>query len=72
MKLLLSREELYNIMRPHFNQLSSAGVNILLFSFENNKTFLRVHKPSKYNDDLSAVRYSFTYVNDKKKSIRGV
>ena len=42
-----------------------------MFSFENNRTFLRVHKPQKYDDDLSAVRYSFTYVNDKKKSISG-
>ncbi|NOR58681.1 MAG: hypothetical protein GQ474_09190 [Sulfurimonas sp.] len=66
------REKLYTKMKPYFEQLNKSGVNIMLFSFANNRTFLRVHKPSKYGDDLSAVRYSFTYVNDKKKSIRGL
>ena len=67
----LIREKLYIITRPYFEQLNKSGVNILLFAFENNKTFLRVHKPDKYGDDLSAVRYSFTYVNENKKSISG-
>lgn len=65
------RKKLYIKMRPYFEQMNSAGLNIMLFSFEDNKCFLRVHKPDKYNDDLSSVRYSFTYVNDNKKIIRG-
>ena len=65
------REKLYNKIHPKFKHLSKAGAIILLFSFEDNRTFLRIHKPSKYGDDLSDVRYSFTYVNDQKKIIRG-
>lgn len=65
------RNELYEKIKPHFDQLKKVGVIITLFSFPDNKTFLRVHKPSKFNDDLSKVRYSFAYVNEKKKSIRG-
>jgi signal transduction histidine kinase len=65
------RKNLYTKMRPYFEGMKAAGLNIMLFSFEDNKCFLRVHKPNKYNDDLSSVRYSFTYVNDKKKIVRG-
>lgn len=65
------RKKLYIKMRPYFEEMNAAGLNIMLFSFENNKCFLRVHKPNKYNDDLSSVRYSFTYVNDNKKIVRG-
>ena len=67
----LLREKLYKKMRPYFEQSLQAGLRIMLFSFENNRCFLRVHKPSKYNDDLSSVRYSFRYVNEKKKGVRG-
>ena len=70
-KLSSLRLDLYKKMKPIFEHLKKFGVNIILFSFENNKTFLRVHKPSKFDDDLSKVRYSFKYVNSFKKPIRG-
>ena len=66
------RKELFKIIKPHFDNLKKAGVIITLFSFENNKTFLRMHKPNKFNDDLSKVRYSFRYVNENKTVIRGL
>ncbi len=66
------RNELFKIIKPHFDNLKKAGVIITLFSFENNKTFLRIHKPNKFNDDLSKVRYSFKYVNKNKKIVRGL
>lgn len=65
------RKKLYERMKPYFEHLNQYGVNILLFSFENNKTFLRVHKLQKYDDNLSDVRYSFKYVNEYKKSVSG-
>lgn len=68
---VLLRKKLYGEMRPHYERLNKLGVNIILFSFENNRTFLRIHKPEKFNDDLSVVRYSFAYVNANRKSIRG-
>jgi len=70
-KLALLRQELYKKMQPHFQNLQKFGVNIILFSFENNKTFLRVHKPNKFDDNLSKVRYSFTYVNSNKTKVSG-
>ena len=65
------RTELYSKLKPFYKQLNKSGVIIILFSFENNHTLLRLHKPSKFGDDLSKVRYSFTYVNQHKKTIRG-
>ena len=70
-KLIEIRSKLYEKIKPHFDRLKKLGVIITLFSFPDNKTFLRVHKPSKFNDDLSKIRYSFTYVNSTKKIIRG-
>ena len=66
------RDELFKIVKPHFDDLKKVGVIIMLFSFENNKTFLRAHKPNKFDDDLSKVRYSFKYVNENKKTVRGL
>lgn len=65
------RAKLYSSLDPFFQQLKKSGVIIMLFSFENNHTFLRLHKPSKFGDDLSKVRYSFSYVNQYKKPIHG-
>ena len=71
-KLKPLRRELYRLMKPHFENLKNVGVIITLFSFPDNKTFLRVHKPNKFNDDLSKVRYSFKYVNEHKEIVRGL
>ncbi len=65
------RKELYAKLRPHYEQLTHSGVIIILFSFEDNHTLLRLHKPDKFGDDLSKVRYSFTNVNEHKRLIRG-
>jgi len=65
------RKEIYKLLKPHYKRMMKYGVNIMLFSFNNNKTFLRVHKPDKFDDDLTSVRYSFTYVNSNEKSISG-
>jgi len=70
-KIKLLRKNLYSIMKEHYENLQKFGVNIILFSKPNNKTFLRVHKPEKFNDDLSKVRYSFVYVNKNQKPISG-
>ncbi|MEA1982921.1 MAG: diguanylate cyclase [Campylobacterota bacterium] len=70
--LIPLRQKLYTIVKPHFESLKEVGVIITLFSFENNKTFLRVHKPNRFNDDLSKVRYSFKYVNENRENIRGL
>ena len=65
------RTKLYTKLQAYYEQLTHSGIIITLFSFENNHTLLRLHKPNKFGDDLSKVRYSFTYANEHKKLIRG-
>jgi len=65
------REKLYNLLLPLYNRLKIRGILQFHFVFPDNTTFLRMHKPDKFGDDLSDIRYSFTYVNQTKKSIEG-
>jgi signal transduction histidine kinase/CheY-like chemotaxis protein len=65
------RNILYNEMKPHYESLEHLGVNIIQFVFSNNISFLRMHQPDLFGDDLSSVRYSFAYVNSNMKPIGG-
>ncbi len=65
------RERLYNILKDDYERMKTMGVLQYHFVMADNRTFLRMHKPSRYDDNLSTVRYSFRYVNSKKKIFRG-
>lgn len=65
------REQLYNYLTPLYKSMQSNGVLQFHFVFPNNKTFLRMHKPSKFGDDLSGLRYTFRYANKTKKTVEG-
>jgi len=65
------RTMLYFELLPHFYNLREIGVNIIHFAFEDNRSFLRVHKKDIYGDDLSSVRYSIAYANRTKEPVRG-
>ncbi len=65
------RKELYTFLLPLFKRLQSRGVNQVHIVFSNNVSFLRMHKPNKFGDDLTDVRYTFKYANEIKKSIYG-
>ncbi|MBE0514012.1 ATP-binding protein [Sulfurimonas sp.] len=65
------RSMLYFELLPHFNNLKEIGVNIVNFAFEDNSSFLRVHKRDIYGDDLSLVRYSIVHTNKTKEPIGG-
>jgi two-component system C4-dicarboxylate transport sensor histidine kinase DctB len=65
------RNNLKNTLDKKYKLLRMQGVLQYHFVFPNNQVFLRMHKPSKYNDDLSDIRKDFAYVNKTKKIIRG-
>ncbi len=65
------RTMLYFELLPHYYNLREIGVNIIHFAFENNRSFLRVHKKDIYGDDLSSVRYSIMRTNRIKKPLSG-
>ena len=65
------RKELYERLIKKYEIMKTRGIYQYQFVLPNNKTFLRVHKPEKYNDDLTGIRYSYEYTNKTKKSIQG-
>lgn len=67
----LQRQKLYTLMKPKYKILKKLGIEQLHFHLRDNRSFLRMHKVEKYGDDLSDIRYSVTYVNEKHKRISG-
>ncbi|MFT7859711.1 MAG: HD domain-containing phosphohydrolase [Sulfurimonas sp.] len=66
------REKLYNKLKFQYEIMKAKGVLQYHFVFPNNVVFLRMHKPSKYGDDLSSVRFDFRDTNEKKRINRGL
>lgn len=70
-KLNLLRKKALKLLTNKYKLLKEYGVLQYHFVFPDNKVFLRMHKPSKYGDDLSEVRSDFKYVNKNLKSLSG-
>ena len=65
------RKELHKYLIPYYNRMKKKGVFQFQFIFPNNISFLKMHEPEKYGDNLSDIRYSIRYTNETKKSISG-
>ncbi|MEA3553231.1 MAG: ATP-binding protein [Campylobacterota bacterium] len=65
------RDKLYKLLAPQYGRIHSRGILQFQFVFPDNKCFLRMHKPSKYGDDLTNIRYSFKQANKTKETIIG-
>ena len=68
----INREKLYNQLLPKYEDIKKQGVLQLQFVNKDNISFLRVHKPSKFGDDLTNIREDFKLVNSTfahKKSL---
>lgn len=52
------REKLFNLIKPRYDELINENENfeVMHFHDKNNHSFLRMHKPNKYGDDLTAIR----------------
>ncbi len=70
-KKTLLRNELHKLLADKYEISKGKGVLQYHFVLPNNESFLRMHKPSKFGDDLSDIRYDFNYTNRTKKPIRG-
>ena len=67
----LLRTQLHDLLAKKYNTLKSKGVLQYHFVFPNNTVFLRMHKPSKFGDDLTGIREDFMFVNEHKTPIHG-
>ncbi|MEA3289670.1 MAG: ATP-binding protein [Campylobacterota bacterium] len=67
----LIREELYTLLERKYKLMNKIGIEKIHFVFADNISFLRMHKPSKWGDNLFDVRKDIVYVNKYKKNISG-
>lgn len=66
-----SREDLHKHLEKIYKLYESYNLKQLHFHTNDNKSFLRFHRPDKYGDDLTGVRHTVEYVNKYKKPING-
>ncbi len=65
------RTKLYDILLADYKELETFSVRQLHFHLPNNDSFLRMHRPLKFGDNLSKARLTIKYVNENLKSIDG-
>ena len=65
------RAELQAILTERYGIYKSNGLLQYHFVFQDNQSFLRMHKPDKFGDDLTTTRRDFALVNQSQKIIRG-
>lgn len=65
------REELQDNLNPLYNEIIKHNFRQLHFHEANNYSFLRMHRPEKFGDDLTNIRYTVKYVNENRESITG-
>ena len=65
----INRDILYNQLKEKYKIIKEQGVLQIQFVNKNNISFLRVHKPTKFDDDLTDVREDYEIVNKTLKSI---
>jgi diguanylate cyclase (GGDEF)-like protein len=60
------RKQLYNLLKDSYEHLRNIGFRQIHFHLPNSDSFLRMHKPNRYGDNLSNIRYSVNYTNQEK------
>ena len=69
---IVIRKKLHNKLFSSYNRLCSLlKLRQLHFHLPNNHSFLRMHRPDKFGDDLSGIRSTVEYVNKYKKPVDG-
>ena len=67
-----ARKALYQLLLKHYQRLShDTNLKQLHFHTKDNRSFLRMHKPDSYGDDLTLIRKSVNYVNQYKEPTQG-
>jgi len=66
------RENIYQDLQFRFKELKTLRISHLHIHLPNNESFLRMNNPSKYGDNLAAVRPSVAFVNQNHKAYDGI
>ncbi|WP_258238356.1 diguanylate cyclase domain-containing protein [Arcobacter sp. CECT 8983] len=65
------REKLYKKLIYMYENMYSFKIKQLHFHLKNNDSFLRFHRPEKFGDNLSNIRATVKYTNEKQQAIQG-
>lgn len=65
------REELYNVLIDDYEQLTELNLRQLHFHLPNNHSFLRFHRPDRFGDDLTDIRYTIMVANRDQVPVTG-
>ena len=63
------RDELYKYINAKYKLMKGHNLKQLHFHLKNNDSFLRMHKPKKFGDNLSHIRPTIVYVNKNGKKV---
>lgn len=65
------RDELFARLEDDYTRLQSLNLRQLHFHLPDNVSFLRFHRPERYGDDLTGVRFSVMAANDTLEPVTG-
>ena len=66
------RTTLHNLLKDDYKKLTTFGFKQVQFHLPTNDSFLRLHKPEKFGDNLTDIRYSVDFVNKNKTPMTGL
>jgi diguanylate cyclase (GGDEF)-like protein/PAS domain S-box-containing protein len=66
-----SRDELLELLAPAYETLAARGIGLFHFHLADGESFLRLHAPEQFGDDLAAVRESIRLVNQQLTAVHG-
>lgn len=66
------RQELQRLTAPIFEQAKQDGIEQFQFHLAPATSFLRLHQPQKFGDDLSSFRATVVQCNEEKKLVAGL
>ena len=56
-------------LESHFERLKNVGISNIHFHTKEGKSFLRLHNPKKFGDDLSKIRKTVNYMVENKRRV---
>ena len=65
------RKKLHELLEPTYKRLAISNIRQLHFHLPDGSSFLRMHRPSKFGDNLFEVRFSIRQANKLRQSVAG-
>ena len=67
----LARKRLYEALEPTYERMHFLNLKQLHFHLSDGTSFLRFHRPEKFGDNLTGIRYSVELANREKRYVEG-